>query len=1038
MVSILKIVSWNVNGIRAAWNHGLSSFLDLDVAVSAHDKNHKATADSVLSYCGPADIYAFQETKVDVAYSPAEIEGYHAFWSFCEGKKGYSGTLCLTRWNPIAISYDFTVPGISKIEKVDPEGKEFSTEGRIITLEYESFYFVNCYFPNSQASKVRYDYRVEWDERLVHYLMKLKARKPTIVCGDFNVAITDPFIFPENKWIEKNAEGFQATEREQLRRLITVGFTDAYRYRHPEEREVFSWWSNRLKKRDENKGWRLDYFLVSDALKEEIKEATMLTAIHGSDHCPVYLEIDIQMTEIPLTRKKKVIHRHNLNEALERSFLDTEERRRLLSEIQRNDLSVLWDNINWELVEENVRQMQQALAKSAYGRSISLITKWQKRIVYSIDAKLLAVRHVCSTNGGAGIDGIKWITSHDKMSAALALTSKDYKAQPSRLLLIKSKTGKTRRIHLETWNDRAMQALYAMSLDPVAESWADRKSFAFRKGRSAFDLNEYVKLAFSSPNMSCSHGMNLPVPSSIPPEWAFIGDVRQCYEHISHEWIYENIPMAKKVLKEFLGAGYMFGGKLFPMDEGIGIGLGLSPIIANMTLDGLQEYIYDELNGPDDRALVSSTADTTIFTSKKRPIDYGNGNLIRYADDIIITARTREDAVKMGVILKEFLAVRGLELSSQKSRIVNIYEGFDYMSRFYIRQNKHIYSFPSDTAIQRFMGSLKETVMDHTGSQLSLIQKLNRKLNGWATYHKVEDSYEAFQRIDIYLKALLLELCEKKHPKWDRAKILERYWIQRPDGQYQYSLPDKREIRVNFLCDTILVQHRPVKTNMNPYIETNYVDSRSEQKAIDTMTGLYRSIWNRQDGKCYFCGKPILKDQEKYLAEINPYARSRAGRYAYVHSYCMDASLEFLETDTLPITETDVMGLLEYLDSRKRPAALTWFQLSEFFRLSTKNSITITFDEIEEILGKKLGKISNQKEYWYRTGFDNISQCWLQNGYEIRRLDLTKRKITFMLVEKGTGGLIIPDRLIKSRIPDEAKYELENYFNYIIKKYGIS
>lgn len=490
-------------------------------------------------------------------------------------------------------------------------------------------------------------------------------------------------------------------------------------------------------------------------------------------------------------------------------------------------------------------------------------------------------------------------------------------------------------------------------------------------------------------------------------------------EHISHEWILKNIPMDRKVLKEFLKAGYMFAGELFPGEVGIGIGLALSPIIANMTLDGLQHFIYKKLY------------------PKGQKIDYPNGNLMRYADDILVTARTPEDAQRIADAIREFLRPRGLQLSEAKSRVVNISAGFDFMSRTYIWHENHVYIYPSEQAVNRFKHSLKETVEGHTGSQQSLIVKLNRKLDGWATYHKTDDAGDAFRQIDVYLKALLLELCEHKHPKWNRKKLLEKYWYLDAFGRYVYALSDKKEVAVKFLGDVLLIQHNRVRTNFNPYIDVNYVKSRTENRAEQNVTGMYRSIWNRQDGKCYYCGRRILQDQEKCLVEVDGCQRKKEMRLAYIHTRCLQGSIAYVDTDTLPETAIETMELLEHFKNETAPAGQKFLRLSEFFCACNKSSVTMTFQEMEEILGVKLGKSKYDKSYWYRTGFMNISQSWLDNGYQIYRLNIPKEKVTFHLVRKETQGLKIPDVLVNQRIPTEAKYELENYFSYIIKKYGL-
>ena len=264
----MKLVSWNVNGIRAAWGHGLAEFM----------KNTNA------------DIYAFQETKTPQSLKPVELDGYYPYWSFPEHKKGYSGTVVLTRYLPLKVCYDFHSVFLSE-RIADDLRTRFVYEGRIITLEFPSFYFVNCYFPNSQGSQERYDYRVEWDHRFLIYLNELLRRKSVILCGDFNVAISDEDIYPENKWQEINAQGYQAAEREALLSMIELGMVDTFRFKNPEAELAFTWWSNRRKKRSENRGWRLDYFLASFELQDKIREAAILSDIYGSDHCPVELII---------------------------------------------------------------------------------------------------------------------------------------------------------------------------------------------------------------------------------------------------------------------------------------------------------------------------------------------------------------------------------------------------------------------------------------------------------------------------------------------------------------------------------------------------------------------------------------------------------------------------------------------------------------------------------------------------------------------------------------------------------------------------
>ena len=1039
----MTIISWNVNGIRAAVGHGLAGFLD------SFD----------------ADIYAFQETKLHTPMPSVVKKGYHAFWCF-SGIQGYSGTLCLTKVKPLSVHYgmletdsgqdgecsethtDGTLPyfgspyavrraGLSSSHFTDQEAAcqdgigpisegaadgfdtelweedampqdddgendlddSFSSEGRVITLEFTNFYFVCVYVPNSQGSKRRYDYRCEFDGHLYDHVQTLLPQKPVIICGDFNVAPSDIDIYPENSWVKLNSDGYMAAEREDFQTLLDIGFWDSYRRLHPDERGVYSWWSNRLYKRGENKGWRLDYALVSIDIARHITKSTMLTDVMGSDHCPIELVLDMEVEGIEKEPKgQKAVHP-------QLSDMPQLQRNAMVYGMANADLSFVWENAEWERAEENLATMQMALSKSAYSHDLDLIRKWQYRIVSSLDAKMLAVRHVSSVAASSGVDKVKWKTSMEKMAAALSLSSKDYKALPSRLIFMQTSKGKSRRVHLESWYDRAMQTLYAYSLDPVAEAWGDRKSFAFRKGRSTFDLNEYIKAAFSGKDA---------------PGWAFIGDVRQCYEHISHEWVEEHIPLAKGVLSEFLNAGYVLSGRMFPKDTGIGIGCTLSPIIANMTLDGLQDRIYEE------------------FGRKEgdNGFDFSNGNMIRYADDIIVAVRSKEDAEKVRAVIADFLCERGLELSEKKSRVVNMKEGFTFMSRTYVRRHGNMYVYPSDDAVSRFKAGLKEAVEGHKGSQAKLIDKLNRKISGWVTYHKVEDAEAVFRSVDVYLKALLLKSCEKKHPQWTREKILNNYWYRRHDGTYLYALPDKKEKHVHQLSDALLVVHDKVKTNINPYIEIGYLESREEERAVHNVTGMYRTIWDRQGGACYFCGKPILKDQEKGMVEVDPKAKKKSSRLAYAHVRCMGWQMEsVVYTDTLLDSETETMELLKELEAgEKSRKVFKYTPLYEYFRLCDKPSVSLKFKEIEKILGEPLGKNAESKPFWYRSG--GICLCWLENGYRIRNIHFDKKYIVFHQEERK-AAVDIPKVFLSGRVPEEAKYEVENYLEYIVKKYGL-
>ena len=248
----MKFISWNVNGLRACVGKDFENqFKELD-----------------------ADFFCLQETKMQEGQLDLQFEGYESYWNYAE-KKGYSGTAIYTKHKPLNVSYGMGV-------------EEHDHEGRIITLEYDQFYLVTCYTPNSQTELKRLDYRMTWEDDFRKFLKSLDAKKPVIICGDLNVAHEEIDI--KNPKTNRRNAGFTDEEREKMTILLNDGFTDSFRYLHPDE-VTYSWWSYRFKAREKNAGWRIDYFLVSDRIKEQITEAKIHTEIMGSDHCPV--EVDL-------------------------------------------------------------------------------------------------------------------------------------------------------------------------------------------------------------------------------------------------------------------------------------------------------------------------------------------------------------------------------------------------------------------------------------------------------------------------------------------------------------------------------------------------------------------------------------------------------------------------------------------------------------------------------------------------------------------------------------------------------------------------
>lgn len=251
----MKLISWNVNGIRACINKGFEDFFDQ----------------------ANADIFCIQESKCQEGQVELNFKGYKSYWNYAE-KKGYSGTAIFTKKEPLNVSYGIGI-------------EEHDKEGRVITLEFDNFYIVDVYTPNSKRGLERLDYRQVWEDDFRNYLLKLNKIKPVIMCGDLNVA-HEEIDLKNPKTNRKNA-GFTDEEREKMTELLGAGFTDTYRCIYPEKVE-YSWWSYMGRAREKNIGWRIDYFIVSNKLSKKIKEAKIYTEIMGSDHCPIGLEIDLK------------------------------------------------------------------------------------------------------------------------------------------------------------------------------------------------------------------------------------------------------------------------------------------------------------------------------------------------------------------------------------------------------------------------------------------------------------------------------------------------------------------------------------------------------------------------------------------------------------------------------------------------------------------------------------------------------------------------------------------------------------------------
>lgn len=400
-----------------------------------------------------------------------------------------------------------------------------------------------------------------------------------------------------------------------------------------------------------------------------------------------------------------------------------------------------WNTINWDKVTNEVKRLQMRIAKAVREGKTNKVKSLQWTLSHSYSAKLLSVKRVTTRKGSKtpGIDGEIWNTPAKKMKGVISLNRKSYKALPLRRVLIPKKNGKMRPLGIPTIRDRAMQALYLITLESIAETNADPNSYGFRYYRACRDA---IGQCFCS------------LAKSYSPTWILDADIKACFDWIDHEWLLENIPMDKRVLCQWLECGYFQHGKLFPTKSGTPQGGIISPTLANMTLDGLEKAI------------------------KKSCSSRSKVNFIRYADDFVVTADNRE-LLENNIIpvINDFLKPRGLRLSQEKSRIVNIEQGFDFLGQSLRKYRNKLIIKPSADNIRCFLTKLRNTIRScHGWKTEDVIRKFNPAIRGWANYHRYIQSAERFSFADKIIFQSLWRWIKRRHSGKCSWWIIKKYF----------------------------------------------------------------------------------------------------------------------------------------------------------------------------------------------------------------------------------------------------------------------
>lgn len=470
-------------------------------------------------------------------------------------------------------------------------------------------------------------------------------------------------------------------------------------------------------------------------------------------------------------------------------------------------MKLQWNQIDWKKAEEQVNRLQIRIVKATLEQKWRLVKRLQYLMTNSFYAKALAVKRVTTNKGKntPGIDGVLWKTNEEKVKAVAELNCQTYHAKPLKRVYIEKFGKKEKRpLGIPTMSDRAIQALQLLALEPVAETTADRISFGFRKYRSPEDAREY---AFSVLSRRDS------------PQWVLEGDIKSCFDKISHQWMLENLPTDKRILKEFMKCGYIERGRLFPTAEGSPQGGIISPTYANMALDGLEPMILDVYW----RSRVKKTFSVKYNAHKV--------HVVRFADDFIVTASDRESLENIKQMIEVFLLERGLTLSKEKTVITHIDKGFDFLGWNFRKFKGKLIIKPSHKSMCKITQKISSIIKDNrTAKQEDLIRKLNEVIIGWANYHHSACAKKSYSTIDHRTWEMLWKWAKRRHPNKSKRWIVNRYWKTHKGRKWTF----KSDKNILFLMmDMPIVRRGQMALNKNPFLDKEYFEHRSKKHRMN-------------------------------------------------------------------------------------------------------------------------------------------------------------------------------------------------------------
>src|SRR6266851_764428 len=451
-----------------------------------------------------------------------------------------------------------------------------------------------------------------------------------------------------------------------------------------------------------------------------------------------------------------------------------------------------WHGINWADAQRHVRRLQRRIVKATQDGRHNKVKALQWLLTHSFSGKVLAVKRVTENEGKntPGVDKVTWKTPVAKTNAIASLKRRGYSPLPLRRVFILKKNGKTRPLGIPAMQCRAMQALHLLALEPIAETTADLNSYAFRPERSTADAGEQCFNALAKKTSA---------------EWVLEADIQSCFDKISHDWMIANVPTDRVILKKWLKAGFVYQNVLFPTDAGTPQGGIVSPVAANMTLDGLEAMLAEKFPRAKPRGLKM--------------------NMVRYADDFIITGHSKEwleHEVRPAVV--EFLAERGLVLSPEKTRITHIKDGFDFLGWNIRKYNGKLLMKPSKANVKAHLDQIREVIKaNKAAKQANLIRLLNPVLRGWANYHCHVVAKKTFVRNDANVWSLLWQWATRRHPNKGAQWVKEKYFKTRGARHGVFAATEKREdgtqreVLLLNECDTPIQRHVKIQSAANPH-----------------------------------------------------------------------------------------------------------------------------------------------------------------------------------------------------------------------------